>query len=152
MGRLTEQGLVARKLADIPRRVVGTPDYFARSGAPEAPCDLEDHQAIIYELQGGGANWVFVKDGAEESVALRGRLRTTAAEAVREAVLANLELAVASDAMFDLELKSGAVREILADWRLPSIDLWAVFPSGRRVSAKARSFLAFVEKELETGG
>ena len=111
-----------------------------------------DHQAIIYEPQGGGPNWVFVKDGVEETVALRGRLRTTAAEAVREAVLANLGLAVASDAMFDLELKSGAVREILADWRLPSIDLWAVFPSGRRVSAKARSFLAFVEKELETGG
>jgi DNA-binding transcriptional LysR family regulator len=152
MGRLTDSGLVSRKLADIPRRVVGAPDYFARAGVPETPGDLERHEAVIYAPQGGGADWTFVKDGAEESVALRGRLRTTAAEAVREAVLANLGLTVASDAMLGPELKSGAVREVLADWRLPSIDLWAIFPSGRRVSAKARSFLAFVEEELRGRG
>ncbi len=151
MGRLTDLALVSRKLVEIPRRVVGTPEYFARAGVPATPRDLECHEAIIYVPQGGGPNWTFVKDGAEESVVLHGRLRTTAAEAVREAVLANLGLAVASDAMLGFERKSGAVREVLADWRLPSIDLWAVFPSGRRVSAKARSFLAFVERELEPG-
>jgi DNA-binding transcriptional LysR family regulator len=37
---------------------------------------------------------------------------------------------------------------MLPDWRLPSLDIWAVFPSGRRASAKARAFAAFVEKEL----
>lgn len=152
MGRLAESGLVARKLADIQRRVVGTPEYFARAGVPESPRDLERHEAVIYTPQGGGPDWTFAKNGAEENVALRGRLRTTAAEAVREAVLANLGLAVASDAMLGLELESGTVREVLSDWRLPSIDLWAIFPSGRRVSAKARSFLTFVEKELGPGG
>lgn len=149
MGRLTDLALVARKLADIPRRVVGTPEYFARVGVPKTPRDLEQHEAIIYTPQGGGPDWTFVRGGVQESVVLHGRLRTTAAEAVREAVLANLGLAVASDGMLGLELKSGAVREVLVDWRLPSIDLWAIFPSGRRVSAKARSFVAFVERELE---
>jgi DNA-binding transcriptional LysR family regulator len=136
---------------DIPRRVVGATEYFVRAGVPKTPRDLEDHQAVIYEPQGGGPLWTFVKEGAEENVVFRGHLRTTAAEAVREAVLAGLGLAVASEAMFDPELKSGAIREVLADWRLPMIDLWAVFPSGRRVSAKARGFLAFVEKELGSG-
>jgi DNA-binding transcriptional LysR family regulator len=76
--------------------------------------------------------WTFVKDGAEQSVALNGRIRSTAAEAVREAVLADLGLAVASDGMLDTELGSGVVHELLADWRLPSIDIWAVFLTGRR--------------------
>ena len=84
-------------------------------------------------------------------MALKGRIRSTAAEAVREAVLADLGLAVASDGMLGIELESGAVREALADWRLPSIDIWAVFPTGRRASAKARAFAAFVERELATG-
>jgi hypothetical protein len=30
-----------------------------------------------------------------------------------------------------------------------SIDIWAVFPTGRRASAKARAFAAFVERQLE---
>ena len=50
--------------------------------------------------------------------------------------------------MLGTELRSGAVREVLSDWKLPSIDIWAVFPTGRRASAKARAFASFVEQEL----
>ena len=148
MGVLTDSAVTARKIARIRRRVVGTSAYFARAGAPLAPRDLERHETIIYTQRGGGAAWTFVKGGVEESVTLNGRIRSTATEAVREAVLADLGLAVASDAMLGIELKSGAVREVLADWRLPSIDIWAVFPTGRRASAKARAFAVFVEREL----
>lgn len=151
MGVLTDSALTARKIARIRLRVVGTPAYFARAGAPLKPRDLERHEAIVYTQRGGGAAWTFAKDGVEESVALNGRIRSTAAEAVREAVLAGLGLAVASDVMLGIELKSGAVREVLADWRLPSIDIWAIFPTGRRASAKARAFAAFVESELAAG-
>ena len=76
-----------------------------------------------------------------------GRLRVTAAEGVREAVLSGLGLAVASEWMFP-ELQSGLVKAVLRDWTLPSMELWAVFPTGRRVSAKARAFVTFVEEVL----
>ena len=99
MGALADSTLSARKIAATRRRVVGTPAYFARAGLPHAPADLADHEAVIYTQRGGGAAWTFVRDGVEESVALSGRIRTTAAEAVREAVLADLGLAVASDGM-----------------------------------------------------
>lgn len=47
--------------------------------------------------------------------------------------------------MFTPELKSGQVRAVLEDWTLPPIDLWAVSPTGRRASAKARAFISFME-------
>ena len=148
LGVLTDSALAARKIAVVGRRVVGTPAYFTRAGVPEMPADLSAHEAIIYSQRGGGSAWTFAKDGAEQSVVLSGRIRSTAVEAVREAVLADLGLAVASDAMLGAELDSGAVQEVLADWRLPSIDVWAVFPTGQRASAKARAFANFVEQEL----
>jgi len=148
MGALADSALSARKIAATRRRVVGTPAYFARAGVPHAPADLADHEAVIYTQRGGGAAWTFFRDGVEQSVALSGRIRSTAAEAVREAVLADLGLAVASDGMLGMELRSGAVREVLSDWKLPSIDIWAVFPTGRRASAKARAFASFVERQL----
>jgi DNA-binding transcriptional LysR family regulator len=37
---------------------------------------------------------------------------------------------------------------VLSDWKLPSIDIWAVFPTGRRATAKARAFVSFVERQL----
>lgn len=54
-------------------------------------------------------------------------------------------LAVTSDWMFWPELQNGEVVRVLEDWKLPDIDLWAVFPTGRLASAKARAFADFVE-------
>jgi DNA-binding transcriptional LysR family regulator len=45
-------------------------------------------------------------------------------------------------------LESGAVKVVLADWSLPPAELWAVFPTERQASAKARAFTEFIERLL----
>jgi DNA-binding transcriptional LysR family regulator len=86
---------------------------------------------------------------AEVSVTVNGRLRVSAAEGLREAVFAGLGVSVGgSEWMFTPELKSGAVKVVLADWSLPPVELWAVFPTGRQASAKARAFVGFMERQL----
>ena len=57
-------------------------------------------------------------------------------------------LAVTSEWMFAPELAGGTVQRVLPDWTLPTIDLWAVFPTGRLASAKARAFAEFVQDIL----
>jgi DNA-binding transcriptional LysR family regulator len=144
MGALSDSGLTARKIAECRRVVLGTPAYFDKHGEPTCPADLCKHQAVVYAL-GGGANWQFRNANEEQSVIINGRIRVSAAEGLREAVLANLGLTMASEWMFAPELASGAVRAVMTDWTLPKQDLWAVFPTGRMASAKARAFLEYVE-------
>ncbi|AOB30362.1 transcriptional regulator [Bordetella sp. H567] len=148
MGALTDSALTARKIAQGRRMVLGTPAYFERMGVPAAPLDLLGHQAIIYDQRGGGAAWVFKQGANETAVTLRGRVRATAAEGIREAVLSGLGLTVSSEWMFAPELESGQVRPVLAEWELPPLDLWAVFPTGRQASAKARAFTSFMQARL----
>ncbi len=151
MGALTDSTLTARKIGQSRRLVLGTPAYLAKAGEPSVPSDLLAHQVVIYEQRGGGAVWRFQKGTVETSVTVKGRVRVTAAEGVREAVFAGLGLVVASEWMFEPELARGIVRPVLGDWTLPPIDLWAVFPTGRRVSAKARAFATFIETHLSAG-
>lgn len=144
MGTLADSTAVARKLATGGRSVLATPSYLARSGEPKTPADLAAHEAVVYSQT--ASVWSFSRGGTETSVAVHGRIRVSAAEGLREAVLADMGLTIASDWMFAREIESGAVRRVLTDWALPSIDLWAVFPTGRMMSAKARQFAAFVEQ------
>lgn len=146
MGALADSSLTSRRLATGSRLVLGAPSYFERHGEPATPAELRAHEAVVYTQ--GGETWSFQREGAEASVSVSGRLRLSAAEGVREAVLAGMGLTVASEWMFAPELASGAVRSVLADWSLPAIDLWALYPTGRMPSAKARAFAAFVEAEL----
>lgn len=126
--------------------VVATPAYLKRHGNPQVPADIATHQAVVYTQLGN--SWTFRKHGTEASVAVSGRVRFTAAEGIRAAVRADMGLAVTSDWMFWLELLNGEVVRVLKDWKLPDIDLWAVFPTGRLASAKARAFADFVEHIL----
>lgn len=146
MGTLADSAAIARKLATSGRSVLATPAYLARAGEPQSPADLAEHQAVVYSQT--PSVWSFTRDGAQTSVAVHGRVRVSAAEGQRAAVLADMGLAIASDWMFAGEIASGAVRRVLTDWALPDIDLWAVFPTGRMASAKARAFASFVEQAL----
>lgn len=146
MGALSDSSAVARKLATGRRSVLATPAYLARAGEPHRPAELAGHEAVIYSPL--PSVWSFTRDGAEASVSVRGRIRVSAAEGLRAAVLADMGLTIASDWMFGPELASGAVRRVLEGWTLPPLDLWAVFPAGRMASAKARQFASFVEAAI----
>jgi DNA-binding transcriptional LysR family regulator len=149
-GELRDSGLTARKIATSPRMVVATPAYFDAAGVPETPGELAGHGAVIYTQDaGGGSIWNFRQGPTQIAVGISGPLRVSAAEAVRAAVFSNTAFAIASEWMFAPELRTGAVRPVLTDWELPTVDMWAVFPSGRMASARARAFATFVEGELK---
>ena len=149
MGDLADSGLTARKIGQSDRVVLGTPTYFSKFGKPSAPADLVNHQAVVYAQGNGGTSWSFLHGTTEISVVVGGRVKVNAGEGVRAAVLADLGMAIASEWMFGPELESGGVEKVLQEWKLPPIDLWAIYPTGRMASAKARAFVAFVEEILQ---
>lgn len=148
LGALSDSAMTARRIGRSPRAVLATPSYLARHGEPLHPGELIAHQAIVYNRAGSGTACMFQCGEMQEPLTLEGRVRVSAAEGVRAAVLADMGIAVASEWMFAPELASGQVRRVLTGWDLPAMDLWAVFPSGRKASAKARAFAAFVEALL----
>ena len=144
MGELSDSAMTARRIAQSRRVLVATPAYLAAHGTPHEPDELAAHQIIVYDRAGGGRSWSWRRGDVERTVQVSGRLRASAAEGVRAAVLADMGMAVASRWMFAPELEQGTVVEVLDDWVLPPIDLWALYPSGRKASAKARAFVDFV--------
>ena len=152
MGALSDSSMTARRIAQCPRMVVGTPGYFSAAGMPRIPADLSQHKAVIHSRRAGGESWSFTKGDSQVDVAVSGRVRVNAAEGVRAAVMGGMGLAIASEWMFSPELRDGSVCQVLKDWSLPPMDLWAVSPAGRMTSAKARAFVDFVESTLRASG
>ena len=147
MGKMLDSALTVRRIGRCKRLVLATPGYFERAGTPATPADLSKHQAVVY-LQGEGSVWSFRRDSSEAAVKVQSRLKVTAAEGVRAAVLAHVGLTIASEWMFTPELRSGAICAALSEWSLPPLDLWAVFPTGRAATAKARAFVDFFERSF----
>jgi DNA-binding transcriptional LysR family regulator len=148
LGTQTDSSLRARKVTQAERYVVASPAYLKRKGVPKNPADLLEHDGIIYGQSSGGQEWLFRRGTSETSIRLRARLRLSAAEGVREAVLAGQGITIASRWMFAPEIVSGSVIPILKEWSLPPMELWVIYPSGKLTSTKARAFANWFEQTM----
>ena len=130
--------------------MIGTPAYFAARGVPRTPADLAAHQAIIYEQRDGGASLgLWEGDLGNHRYFERPtpgqRIGGYSGGGARRSWVC-----YGSEWVFAPELKSGAVISILDDWSLPAVDLWAVFPTGRQASVKARAFTSFIKAKYRS--
>jgi DNA-binding transcriptional LysR family regulator len=146
-GRLTDSSLTVRKIGQARARVMASGSYWKAHGKPRTPDDLLAHECVILQRDDRLIDeWHFRKGALESSIKMHGRLKVSAAEGMRDAVLSELGIAVVNEWLLSPELASGAVESALDDWDLPVQHLWAVFPTGALVSTKAREFVAFIER------
>jgi DNA-binding transcriptional LysR family regulator len=148
VGLLPDSGLVARRIGTTERVTVGSPDYFARFPEPLTPGDLERHDCVVYTGLATGHVWHFEGPGGPLSVPVRGRLRANNSEAVREAVLAGLGIAVVPVWLLSREIDAGSARIVLRDFAPRPLPIHAVWPARRHLPAKVRAFADFLAAEF----
>jgi DNA-binding transcriptional LysR family regulator len=143
---LRDNTLVARRLADNPRRLYAAPDYIARHGAPRVLADLADHECLT---QAGVAHWTFDVGGRATPQKVAGRFTASAMEALHQACLGGLGLARLSVWDAREEVEDGRLVEVpLADAQLQARSIWAVYPTARLAPPKVRLFVAALGERL----
>lgn len=150
MGRLADSALGARYLGVNPWLTAAAPDYLARRGTPAAPAELAAHDCLVYSSVQGDDRWSFTAPGGEEqSVPVRGPLRSNNLSAVLAACRAGMGLAVLPWYVARESVADGSIVPVLTEHGLPAQELHAVFPSPKLVPHKVRSFIEFLRQQLE---
>lgn len=145
LGKPADSSLVARRLGSSQRLLVASSAYLDRMGAPRTPEDLLAHRIVAYSQFEAATAWSFTRGTAAVSIAVQPTLRVSAAEGMRSCILAGLGIGMGSRLMFTPELAAGTVRPVLTEWSLSTLDVWAMFPSGRKSSRRARAFVDWLE-------
>jgi DNA-binding transcriptional LysR family regulator len=145
IGRVTDQGLIARRIGQMRRVTVARPDYFARAGRPVHPRDLAQHDCIVYTGLSTVDEWHFVDpEGAPIAVRVSGRVRVSASEGMRAALLEGLGVAVCPTWLFTDEIETGAVERVLHAYEPAALPIQAVYPSRRLVPPRVRVFVDYL--------
>jgi DNA-binding transcriptional LysR family regulator len=136
--------LVARRLAAINRVVCATPAYFAKHGVPTTPADLARHNCLVYTHANPDAHWRFHAGGKEIAVPVRGNLTLNDDEALWQAVLGGLGIAILPTFIVGKDLQSGKLQAVLGEYVPSERMLHAVYLPNRHLSAKVRVFIDFL--------
>jgi DNA-binding transcriptional LysR family regulator len=149
IGRVTDQGLIARPIGQMRRVTVATPGYFAKAGRPQHPADLMGHDCIVYTGLSTVDAWHFVDPtGASIEVKVSGRVRVNASEGMRAALLEGLGLAVCPTWLFTDEIETGVIEGVLKDYQPAALPIQAVYPSRRLVPPRVRAFVEYLAQEF----
>jgi len=142
IGGAIDPNFVAIRLASNKRVVCGTPAYFAKHGVPRTLDDLERHNCLAFNLQGGQQRgWYFQQNGKAVTVKVSGNLDCNDGELLHRWMGEGLGLGWRSTWEIQPELESGALMTVLDDYALPDYDILAVYPQQRPVPAKIRFFI-----------
>lgn len=143
-GELSEQSLVARRIANMPLVAVATPAYLAANGTPAHPLDLEaGHTMINFFSPRTGRLFpnVFERDGERIEVGGRYKLSLNEGNAYLAAALAGLGVAQLARFQAAPHIASGELVEVLPEWQHPLIPMHVVYPPNRHLSARVRAFV-----------
>lgn len=145
IAQLTDSALVARRLTTIRRACVASPALLERLGTPLTPKDLSNLPGLRYSNVDETYYWTFA-GGFVASV--HSSVDIANGEAVREAAIAGLGVAVLPTFIVHDAVRRGALSIILEKHMKPPIAMYVVHPSKRNQTARARAFIDFLVEQF----
>ncbi len=148
LGVLDDTSMVARKLASSSMVVCASPDYLARHGVPKTPEDLLEHSCLVNWASSPRNKWQFKNESGHTIITVSGRMQANVADAIRVAAIDGLGLVMLASYVVGRDIEKGKLKAVLENYTLPPLDIHAVYPHRKYLSAKVRRFLDFLQEWL----
>jgi DNA-binding transcriptional LysR family regulator len=140
--------LVARTLAQMRLAVCAAPAYLERRGVPRTPEDLRHHECLCYTYDAIRGNWEFEGPTGRLRVSVQGTFSTNNGDSLRAAALAGRGIIQEPTFQVGEDLRQGRLLRLLPEYPVPSLTLYAVYPSRRYLSPKVRTFVDFLVERI----
>lgn len=144
-GELSDSRLVARPLSLAHPILSASPAYLSRHGTPSTPTDLADHNCITF-MRGGRpfSSWRFGQNGQWTTVRASGDRVVDDASLARAWAVSGAGIIFMTGIEQRLDLQSGDLVQLLAEWETDPYPLHVLLPSGRFVPNRVRALVDFI--------
>lgn len=151
---------VAWKLSPTRSVLVATRSYLETFGEPAHPDDLTKHSCLFYPRGSDTPAWAFEAQGDAQmagkrlTVPVKGIFATNNSEALRDAALTDLGIALLPDFTAQAGLKSGALVQVLPAWRSVGAfpeDIYLVRPYSTHVPRAVSVFVEYLRGQFAGG-
>jgi len=138
IGKVRNEQLPARRLAELPRGLYVSPQYCARKGVPQSPEQLLEHDCIVLDSQVNDGLWAVASGGRP---VLAPHLTTTDIVVAREMAVAGVGIAMLTHPICEADVRAGRLIQVLPKWRIPPVVISATFVERRHMPQRIRVFI-----------
>ncbi|MBB4477759.1 LysR family transcriptional regulator [Rhizobium etli] len=141
--------LISRVIAADRARLCASPSYLADRGEPRGIDDLAAHDCLVFSSRDQRQGWRFRGEGGAWVKAQgRSRLRLDSDEAIRDAAVAGLGIALLPAFLVAGDLAAGRLRHVLPELETDDAKIVTLYPDKRLLEPRVRRFIDLMTKEL----
>lgn len=137
-------GVVARKIAETRLCTYASPGYIAEFGEPRHIDELSLHRCLHYTDTPHRDNWIFMVGGEETKIRASWHFASNNGRALCQAAAMGMGITQAPEISVANYLAQGKLVEILQDFRIPSLAIYATYLQRRFLPAKLTTFVDFL--------
>jgi DNA-binding transcriptional LysR family regulator len=145
---VTSTSLIAREIVPAKRVLCASPGYLSRAGEPAHPSELRRHRCLHYGYLGSGSQWRLIGPDSERSYAINCVMWSNNGQVLKDAAIRDQGIALLPTFIVGDALQEGQLQSLLADYTPPLIQVCALYPRHRHLSAKVRLFVELLDQRF----
>lgn len=149
---MKDSSLTMRKVVNCQRVVCASPAYLEKSGVPEKPEDLLEHQCLLLRFSGEyQSQWVLGGGGGAVKLPVSGSFDADDGDLLTAWALDGMGIVLKP--LFEVaeHLRSGALVPLLLDHPPDAVELAVLYPHRRLLASKVKVFSEFMIEECRAG-
>jgi DNA-binding transcriptional LysR family regulator len=151
-GPPTDKSTIWRKIHEIPRVLVASPNYLAGLGKPTEPKQLINHRCLAYSNLASGVEWQFRSAKSEkQNVSPKFSFECDNGDVLADLAVLGEGITLLPMFIVERHLAAGKLEVILPDWTAPTIWLTAYYPPYDILPAKVKAFTSLIEDSVARG-
>lgn len=149
IAHLPDSSLIAQRIGEVRRVVVGSPGYLKGKPAIKVPSDIVGHDITAMAVFGAD-NWTFASEkGAPQVIGINPRLIVNTVEAAVASACEGYGLTRVFSYQVAEEIRAGKLKLVLADPDKAALPVHLITPEGRLSVPKVRAFFDFAVPKLK---
>ncbi|WP_420414625.1 LysR family transcriptional regulator [Roseibium sp.] len=147
IGPQNDERLFQKKIGTISTLLMAAPSYLERRGQPSTPDELDQHDIIAIRTI---PSWRLshLLSGAAAELHLAGDVIVDDISLVRQFAEDGFGICLLGVTEAAKSLKAGRLVPVMPDWRGQQRDIYAVWPTGRLLNARAKCLRDFMQQHL----
>ena len=141
---LDNSTLIARRLATVKQVLCAAPSYLEQNGEPATPSNLRHHRILTYSL----AQKQSILPAQEHAVSGGERTQISNSLLLRDLLVAGLGIGALPSFLADPAMARGELRRVLPAFMDEPRHVYAVYPTGRHLQPKVKTFVEFLARRL----
>jgi DNA-binding transcriptional LysR family regulator len=137
-------GVVARKIAQTRLCTYASPGYLGEYGEPQTIDALSAHRCLHYMDTPHKDYWIFNVGGEEVKIKANWHFASNNGRALCQAAALGMGITQAPELSVIHYLEQGQLVEILPDFRIPHLKIYAIYLQRRFLPAKLATFVDFL--------